>query len=115
MSVRCCPSHEVATARGKDMLRPDSLSHGHPELKELNMPKTLENTGSGAKLRSSQVVSPHLICAGAANAIEFYKKAFGAVETMRLPGTKPEGSIRNAARVRSSQTIDAASIASEPC
>ena len=50
------------------------------------MPKTLENTGSGAKLRSSQVVSPHLICAGAANAIEFYKKAFGAVETMRLPG-----------------------------
>jgi uncharacterized glyoxalase superfamily protein PhnB len=31
-------------------------------------------------------VTPHLVCAGAAQAIEFYKKAFGAVEEMRLPG-----------------------------
>jgi PhnB protein len=31
-------------------------------------------------------VTPHLVCAGAADAIEFYTKAFGAVETMRLPG-----------------------------
>src|SRR5262249_16723041 len=28
----------------------------------------------------------HLICAGAAAAIDFYKKAFGAEEIMRLPG-----------------------------
>ena len=35
------------------------------------------------------VVTPHLVCAGAANAIEFYKKAFGAVEEARLPG--PDG------------------------
>ena len=31
-------------------------------------------------------VTPHLVCAGAADAIEFYKKAFGAVEVTRLPG-----------------------------
>jgi PhnB protein len=31
-------------------------------------------------------VTPHIICAGAAEAIEFYKKAFGATEVMRLPG-----------------------------
>src|SRR5580692_5203770 len=31
-------------------------------------------------------VTPHLICAGAADAIEFYKKAFGALELTRLPG-----------------------------
>lgn len=31
-------------------------------------------------------VTPYLICAGAADAIEFYKKAFGAVELYRLPG-----------------------------
>jgi uncharacterized glyoxalase superfamily protein PhnB len=31
-------------------------------------------------------VTPHLVCAGAADAIEFYKKAFNAVETSRLPG-----------------------------
>ena len=35
------------------------------------------------------VVTPHLVCAGAANAIEFYKKAFGATEEARLPG--PDG------------------------
>ncbi|HWL08983.1 MAG TPA: VOC family protein [Planctomicrobium sp.] len=34
-------------------------------------------------------VTPHLICAGAAEAIEFYKNAFNAVELMRLPG--PDG------------------------
>ncbi|MBG0796457.1 VOC family protein [Methylocystis sp. L43] len=34
-------------------------------------------------------ITPHLICAGAADAIEFYKKAFGAEEMMRLPG--PDG------------------------
>jgi uncharacterized glyoxalase superfamily protein PhnB len=31
-------------------------------------------------------VTPHLVCAGAADAIEFYKKAFGATEEARLPG-----------------------------
>lgn len=39
-------------------------------------------------------VTPHLVCAGAADAIEFYKKAFGAVEQARLPG--PQGKIMHA-------------------
>ncbi len=36
--------------------------------------------------KGTHTVTPHLICAGAADAIEFYKKAFGAVENMRIPG-----------------------------
>lgn len=36
-------------------------------------------------------VTPHLVCAGAAEAIEFYKRAFGAVEESRLPG--PDGKL----------------------
>lgn len=39
-------------------------------------------------------VTPHLVCAGAAAAIEFYKKAFGATEMARLPG--PEGKLMHA-------------------
>ena len=31
-------------------------------------------------------VTPHIVCAGAASAIDFYKKAFSAEELMRLPG-----------------------------
>lgn len=31
-------------------------------------------------------VTPHLVCRGAAEAIDFYKKAFGAKEMLRLPG-----------------------------
>ena len=31
-------------------------------------------------------ITPHLVCSGAAQAIDFYKKAFGAVEEARLPG-----------------------------
>jgi uncharacterized glyoxalase superfamily protein PhnB len=34
-----------------------------------------------------RTVTPHLICAGAAEAIEFYQKAFGAVELSRMPGS----------------------------
>jgi PhnB protein len=36
-------------------------------------------------------VTPHIICAGAAEAIEFYEKAFGATEMFRLPG--PDGKL----------------------
>ena len=31
-------------------------------------------------------ITPHIVCAGAADAIEFYKKAFNAVEISRLAG-----------------------------
>lgn len=34
-------------------------------------------------------VTPHLVCAGADKALEFYKKAFGAEEICRMPG--PDG------------------------
>ena len=40
-------------------------------------------------------LTPHLVCAGAADAIQFYKKAFGAVETARIPG--PQGRLIHAA------------------
>ena len=39
-------------------------------------------------------VTPHLVCAGASDAIEFYKKAFNAVEEARLPG--PQGKLMHA-------------------
>jgi PhnB protein len=39
-------------------------------------------------------VTPHLTCAGAADAIEFYKEAFGAVEVGRMPG--PQGKLMHA-------------------
>jgi uncharacterized glyoxalase superfamily protein PhnB len=40
-------------------------------------------------------VTPHLVCAGAAKAIDFYQKAFGATETGRMPG--PDGRLMHAA------------------
>jgi uncharacterized glyoxalase superfamily protein PhnB len=42
-------------------------------------------------------VTPHLVCAGAAEAIEFYKKAFDAVEEVRMPA--PNGKLMHA-RIR---------------
>jgi PhnB protein len=39
-------------------------------------------------------LTPHIVCAGAADAIEFYKKAFNAVEQVRLPG--PGGKVMHA-------------------
>lgn len=43
---------------------------------------------------SMHSVTPHLVCAGAADAITFYKQAFGAVEVGRLPG--PQGKLMHA-------------------
>ena len=40
-------------------------------------------------------VTPHIVCSGAADAIEFYKKAFNAVEESRVPG--PDGKLMHAA------------------
>ncbi|HCE08014.1 MAG TPA: glyoxalase [Oxalobacteraceae bacterium] len=40
-------------------------------------------------------VTPHLVCADAAAAIDFYKKAFDAVEVARLPG--PNGKLMHGA------------------
>jgi uncharacterized glyoxalase superfamily protein PhnB len=48
-------------------------------------------------------VTPHLVCKGAAEAIEFYKKAFGAVEQARLPG--PDGRIMHAAVLIGDSTV----------
>jgi PhnB protein len=39
-------------------------------------------------------LSPHLVCKGAADAIDFYKKAFDAVELVRLPS--PDGRLMHA-------------------
>ena len=39
-------------------------------------------------------VTPHLVCAGAADAIEFYKQAFNATEAGRLVG--PQGKLMHA-------------------
>ncbi|MCU1501848.1 MAG: glyoxalase family protein [Ilumatobacteraceae bacterium] len=40
-------------------------------------------------------IRPHLVCAGAAEAIDFYTRAFGAVEMIRLP--MPDGKLAHAA------------------
>lgn len=44
--------------------------------------------------KDMHTLTPHLVCAGAGEAIEFYKSAFDAVELGRLPG--PEGRIMHA-------------------
>ena len=48
--------------------------------------KTTAKPAAKALPRDMHVLSPHLVCAGAADAIAFYKKAFGAVEKVRLAG-----------------------------
>jgi len=43
---------------------------------------------------SMHSLSPHLVCDGAAAAIDFYRRAFGATEMMRMPG--PDGKLMHA-------------------
>jgi uncharacterized glyoxalase superfamily protein PhnB len=39
-------------------------------------------------------ITPHLIIKGAAEAIEFYKRAFGATEHSRMPFPGPDGQVK---------------------
>jgi uncharacterized glyoxalase superfamily protein PhnB len=56
--------------------------------------ETMETSNVKAVPEGMHSVTPHLVCAGAADAIEFYKRAFGAEELMRLPG--PDGKLGHA-------------------
>ena len=55
---------------------------------------TLNNTVKPVE-DGMHTITPHLVCAGAADAIAFYARAFGAEEVMRLPG--PGGKLAHAA------------------
>jgi PhnB protein len=56
--------------------------------------KTMSESAVKAIPDGMHSLTPHLVCAGAAEAIEFYKKAFGAVEQMRVP--TPDGKLMHA-------------------
>jgi PhnB protein len=57
-----------------------------------------ENTMSTSNVQpipqGMHTITPHLVCDGAADAIEFYKRAFGAEEIFRMPG--PDGKLGHA-------------------
>jgi uncharacterized glyoxalase superfamily protein PhnB len=53
--------------------------------------------------RGMHSVTPHIIVDGAAAAIEFYKKAFGAIERMRMPGK--EGRLMHASILIGDSTV----------
>ena len=57
--------------------------------------KSTRQTSTQSVNNQMHTVTPHLVCAGAAEAIEFYKKAFGAQETVRIAG--PGGTLIHAA------------------
>jgi uncharacterized glyoxalase superfamily protein PhnB len=48
-------------------------------------------------------ITPHLVCAGASKALDFYQKAFGATELARLPG--PDGRLMHAAMKIGDSTV----------
>ena len=50
-------------------------------------------------------VTPHLVCAGAADAIEFYKKAFNAEERVRIPGPESGKLIHASIRIGDSSVM----------
>jgi PhnB protein len=54
----------------------------------------MTDNSNGTAPVGMHALSPHLVCAGAADAIAFYKAAFGATEMMRLPG--PDGKLMHA-------------------
>ncbi len=55
----------------------------------------VENQARGSISNGMHCLSPHMVCDGAAAAIDFYVAAFGATEIERTPG--PDGKLLHAA------------------
>ena len=74
----------------------DGWSKAADQLEELakGLPRETEARVAPANPGDGHEVVPHLVCAGAANAIAFYTKAFGATEMIRLP--TPDGALYHA-------------------
>ena len=68
--------------------------------KKVSKKKSNKRAKTAAKKKAQPIpagyhtVTPYLVCRGAANAIDFYKRAFGAREKMRMPG--PDGRVAHA-------------------
>jgi PhnB protein len=65
---------------------------------ENTMPTSTLSTHSKSSAKAvpegMHTITPHLVCAGAAKAIDFYQRAFGAVEEFRLD--TPDGKLMHA-------------------
>src|SRR4030095_15429816 len=82
----CARSSSKSHSRGRGGLRETSRMHGG------------ENMSKAGKVKAVPAgyhsVTPYLIVDGAARALDFYKRVFGATEKMRMPG--PDGKIGHA-------------------
>jgi uncharacterized glyoxalase superfamily protein PhnB len=82
----------------KAKTKPNAKTKTRPKAKAASKPARRTKPAKAPQTshfpKGMRSVTPHLVCAGAADAIEFYKQAFGAVENMRIPG--PGGKIMHA-------------------
>lgn len=76
------PAHKAATRPRKPARTTAAKTAAKPRAK------------AAAPGEGTTTIIPHLVCAGASDAIAFYRKAFGAVEEMRLP--MPDGKLMHA-------------------
>ncbi len=63
----------------------------------------MTNTQHPKRPEPMHVLSPHLVCAGAAAAIDFYKAAFGAEQLFRLDG--PDGKVMHASLLLNGSSV----------
>jgi len=80
--------------KSKPKAKPPAKAKSKLAAKSKSKPKSAPKSKRKALPTGMRTVTPHLVCADAAGAIEFYKKAFDAVELVRLPG--PDGKIMHA-------------------
>ena len=83
----------------------DGWGKAADQLEELakGLPRETETRVAPANPGDGHEVVPHLVCAGAANAIAFYTKAFGATEMIRLP--TPDGALYHASVAINGQMV----------
>jgi TetR/AcrR family transcriptional repressor of nem operon len=88
----------LAKAKGGPEIAAESIAHLRRYITLLFKADQPRETPTMTKTTSApdglHSLTPHLVCAGATAAIEFYKKAFGAEEMVRLPG--PGGKLMHA-------------------
>src|SRR6266446_167548 len=89
---------DSSSPRGDRTMAKKAKAKPKPAVKAKPKPAAKAKAAPAPKLKKippgSRSVTPHLVVREAANAIEFYKKAFGAQEIRRAPG--PDGKLMHA-------------------
>jgi PhnB protein len=102
--ARTSKAKTAKKSAGRKSARPTAKKAAKKSAKKVAMPKARKATRAQAAA-ALQSVTPYLVVSSGEHAIEFYKKAFGAVEMYRMPAPDGRRLLHATLKIRGSEVM----------